>query len=238
MPDSHLVNHILSGTAHVLRDRRVEDVLNRLYWEAQTAYDTAKAADAASGRASVVIDDYGYPPAPRQGEFLYLITRAMRVRRAVVHAVSGGAAAIYIAAALRDNGGGTVFASDPREERIKRAEENMSEAGLDDYVELRTSPPESAFAELETPIELAVLDCWDATAGDESAARGALRLLEAHLSPTALVVNENAEPDYVSHVRSPQHNYRTSMLGFGVVSLRSEPATKATADTGRTDHGH
>ena len=45
MPDSHLVNHILSGTAHVLRDRRVEDVLNRLYWEAQTAYDTAKAAD-------------------------------------------------------------------------------------------------------------------------------------------------------------------------------------------------
>jgi predicted O-methyltransferase YrrM len=238
MPDPYLVNHILSGIAHVLRDRRAEGVLNRLYWEAQTAYDEAKAAGGDGDLPSVVTDDFGYPLAPRQGEFLYLVTRAMRIRRAVVHAVSAGAAAIYIASALRDSGGGTVYASDPRQERIKRAAQNVSEAGLDEYVELRASTPGSAFAELQGPIDLAVLDCWDSPATDESAALGALRQLEAHLSSTALIVNENAEPDYISHVRSPQNTYRTSNLGFGVVSLRSGSTTDAPPDMGgRTNDG-
>jgi hypothetical protein len=51
-----LVNHVLAGTAHVLRDRRAELALERLYVDAQRAADEA--------RGSGEIGDFGFGCSP------------------------------------------------------------------------------------------------------------------------------------------------------------------------------
>jgi predicted O-methyltransferase YrrM len=221
----HLINNILAGATHVLMDRRVEDVLDRLYWEAQSDFDAARATSMKSGTgSSIVVDDFGYPMRPQQGEFVYLIARAMNVRRAAVHAVSGGAAALYLATAVRDNGGGRVIASDPRAERIELARQNVDAAGLKDWVEFRVGDSHEGLSDLGGSVDLAVLDGWAESAATESAALRGLKALEPQLSSRAMVINENAEPDYVDYVRDPIRGYRTSLLTLGVVSLRSASA--------------
>jgi predicted O-methyltransferase YrrM len=219
MTEPFLVNHILGGAAHVLCDPRAEEVLDRLYWQAQVDLDHEKQASLSAGTPSVVIDDFGFPIRPQQGEFLYLIARAIGARRVFVHAVSAGAAAIYLAAAVRDNGGGVVLASDARAERIGEARLNVSTAGLSDYVELAVAEPLAHIAGLDGEIDLALLDCWSSAAPGLSAARLAIEQLAARLSERAIVVNENAEPDYVNFVRDPAGRFRTSLLPLGVVSV-------------------
>ena len=97
---TELVNHVLAGTAHVLRDRRAELVLEELY------VDTQRAADEARGSGDA--GDFGFGCGPAQGEFLYLWCRSTEARTAVQTVTSAG----YLAAALRDNGGGIVVTAD------------------------------------------------------------------------------------------------------------------------------
>ncbi|GAA4475016.1 hypothetical protein GCM10023094_11670 [Rhodococcus olei] len=221
----HLINHILAGTAHVLRDPRVELVLDRLYYEAQIKAEEAKELlrAAPEGRADVdedaVLTDFGFHLRPQQGELLYLMARNARAERVVEFSTSGGAAAIYLAAAMRDNGGGMVIGSDPRPDRIEMAAANLTKAGLADYVDLRVGEPADVLAAQEGPVDLVFCDGWPKVSAPSRALR-TLMALEPHLRPGALVINDNAEPDFVDYVRSPQGGYRCSASILGLIAAR------------------
>jgi predicted O-methyltransferase YrrM len=205
-----LVNHVLAGTAHVLRDRRAELVLEELYVDAQRAADEARG----SGDAG----DFGFGCSPAQGEFLYLWCRSTGAQTAVQAVTSAGATAIYLAAALRDNGGGTVVTADSRPERAEAARRNLVAAGLDGFADVRCGDPLEVLADLPGRVDVLAIDGWPDLA-EPSRALGVLELVRPRLRPGALVLNDGREPDYVGQVRGPGSSLRTSFLDVGVLSV-------------------
>jgi methylase of polypeptide subunit release factors len=76
--------------------------------------------------------DFYIPVSREQGEFLYLTARALRAKRVVEFGTSFGVSTIYLAAAVRDNGGGEVIGSEILESKARVAEVNLKAAGLEE----------------------------------------------------------------------------------------------------------
>jgi predicted O-methyltransferase YrrM len=205
-----LVNHVLAGTAHVLRDRRAELALERLYVDAQRAADEA--------RGSGEIGDFGFGCSPAQGEFLYLWCRGTGAHTAVQAVASAGATAIYLAAALRDNGGGTVVTADPRPERAEAARASLDAAGLAAFADVRCGDPLDVLRDVAGPVDVLAIDGWPDLAAPSLALR-VLELMRPRLRSGALVLNDSREPDYLACVRGPGSTLRTSLLDLGVLSV-------------------
>jgi predicted O-methyltransferase YrrM len=205
-----LVNHVLAGTAHVLRDRRAELVLEELYVDAQRAADEARGASDPG--------DFGFGCSPAQGEFLYLWCRSTGARTAVQTVTSAGATAIYLAAAIRDNGGGTVITADSRPERAQAAHRNLAAAGLDGFADVRCGDPLEVLSGLPGGVDVLAVDGWPDLA-EPSRARRVLELVQPRLRNGALVLNDGSEPDYVQYVRGPDSSLRTSFTDVGMLSV-------------------
>ncbi len=205
-----LVNHVLAGTAHVLRDRRAELVLEELYVDAQRAADEARGAGDPG--------DFGFGCSPAQGEFLYLWCRSTGARTAVQTVTSAGATAIYLAAAIRDNGGGTVITADSRPERAEAARRNLAAAGLDGFADVRCGDPLEVLSGLPSGVDVLAVDGWPDLA-EPSRAWRVLELVQPRLRNGALVLNDGSEPDYVQYVRGPDSSLRTSFTDVGMLSV-------------------
>ncbi|MBJ7544139.1 class I SAM-dependent methyltransferase, partial [Rhodomicrobium udaipurense] len=74
---------------------------------------------------------------PAYGRFLYAIARARRATRIVEFGTSMGVSTIYLAAALRDNGGGKLIGTELEPTKVTRARAHLEAAGLADLVEIR-----------------------------------------------------------------------------------------------------
>ena len=73
-----------------------------------------------------------YLPVSRsQGRMLYLVARSIDARRIVEFGTSFGISTIYLAAAVKDNGGGVVVGSELDPSKHAKAGEHLREAGLD-----------------------------------------------------------------------------------------------------------
>lgn len=208
-----LINHILAGTAHVLGDPRAEMVLEQLYARAQREADEMREAEGPDA-----LGDFGYSLRPAQGELLYLLCRSTRARTVVDFCTSAGATAIYVAVALRDNGGGTVISADPRPEKIAAARANLEAAGLSGLVDLRCGEPEQVLTDLPGPVDVVAVDGWPELSAP-SRARRTLEVLLPRLRPGALVLNDGRERDYLDLVRGPGSGLRTSVLDLGLLSV-------------------
>ena len=66
-----------------------------------------------------------------------LIARACKATRIVEFGTSMGISTIYLAAALRDNGGGHLISSELEPAKVARARANLDAAGLGDLVDIR-----------------------------------------------------------------------------------------------------
>ncbi len=69
------------------------------------------------------------------GRFLYMIARACKATRIVEFGTSMGISTIYLATALRDNGGGHLIGSELEPTKVARARANLDAAGLADLVD-------------------------------------------------------------------------------------------------------
>ncbi|MFM7120662.1 MAG: O-methyltransferase [Gammaproteobacteria bacterium] len=79
-----------------------------------------------------------YIPIDReQGRALYQFARARGARHIVEFGASFGISTIYLAAAVRDNGGGTVITTEMEPGKIARARDNWTRAGVSQEIELR-----------------------------------------------------------------------------------------------------
>lgn len=149
---------------------------------------------------------------PRFGRFLYMCARACKAKRIVEFGSSMGISAIYMAAALRDMGGGHLIGTDLEPGKIERARTNVAAAGLADLVAFRAGDArETLQADLGGEIDMVMLD------GAFTLYLPILKLLEPQLKPGALIVGENAFEEasgYIDYVRDPGNGYLSLSLPF------------------------
>ena len=147
-----------------------------------------------------------------QGVFCYLLARAIGARRIVEFGTSYGISTIYLAAAVRDNGGGTVIATERVPAKAARARQHFQEAGLSDYIELREGDALETLRQVDGPVDFFLND------GFPPYALPILKLLTPVLRSGAVVVADNVgafsadHTDYMSHVRDPHNGFLSAML--------------------------
>lgn len=213
-----------------LTDGPVAAALERLHRDAEAADRAtieamAAAVDAAGGSAEQAIADLlaeeradyravyrrhagnFLAVSPAYGRFLYMIARARKARRIVEFGTSMGISTLYLAAALRDNGGGRLIGSELEGAKAARARGHLDAAGLGDLVEIRDGDALETLADVGDAVDLLLLD------GAFSLYLPILKLIEPRLVPGAVVLGENAfDPAYRDHVRTPANGYLSQAL--------------------------
>jgi predicted O-methyltransferase YrrM len=141
------------------------------------------------------------------GRFLYAIARACKATRIVEFGTSMGILTIYLAAALRDNGGGHLIGSEMEASKVARARANLQAAGLADLVDIRTGDALATLRNVGGTVDLVLVD------GAFSLYLPVLKLLEPWLKPGAVILGENAfEPEYRAYVRNAANGYMSLAL--------------------------
>jgi len=138
------------------------------------------------------------------GVLLYLLARGCGARTIVEFGTSFGLSTLYLAAALRDNGGGHLLTTELEPAKVARARTNLTAGGLIDLVEIREGDAlQTLNADLPEPIDLLLLD------GAKGLYLEILSRVECHLRPGAVLVADDAaySPDYLARVRSPTQGY-------------------------------
>jgi predicted O-methyltransferase YrrM len=195
--------------ASPLNDRRVEQVIERMI-------DGYRRPANGGPRSSEKYDphayaEFGFSIHPDQGELIYLLCRALNARRVVDFATSVGFSTLYLAAAVRDNGGGRVIGAEIVPAKIATARENLAAAGLCDFVEIRAGDARATLRDLGGAIDFALIDGWPGGQGP-SLSLEVMRVVTPQLRPGALVLNDNAEPDFLAFVRDPVNGFRSMTL--------------------------
>lgn len=197
----------------------IAPLLDRLFDEAAAASPMSNPAVAALSRdererlmrsKTAYLDYYArmkdlpLPVSRETGLLLYMLARNSRARSIVEFGTSFGISTLYLAAALRDNGGGRVITTEFEPSKIARARENLTAGGVMDLVDIREGDAlQTLRTGLPDTIDLLLLD------GAKALYPEILGLVESRLRPGALVVADNADysPDYLAHVRDPANGY-------------------------------
>jgi predicted O-methyltransferase YrrM len=158
------------------------------------------------------------PTSRKQGTFLYLTARSVAARRIVEFGTSFAVSTIYLAAAVRDNGGGCVIGSELEPTKAAKARKNVAEAGLGALVEIREGDAQETLRNPDSTVDMVFLD------GHKDLYLSILKMLTPHLRKGAVIVADNiytfrrALAPYVQYV-SDAHN------GFNSVVLRLKDGT-------------
>ncbi|CCE01512.1 class I SAM-dependent methyltransferase [Bradyrhizobium sp. STM 3809] len=164
------------------------------------------------------LKDYPLPVSRDTGLLLYMLARSFAAKSIVEFGTSFGISTLFLAAALRDNGGGRLITTEFEPSKVARARKHLEEGGLADLVEIRQGDALQTLAvDLPEEIDLVLLDGAKPLYGD------ILALLESRLSAGAFIVADNADycPDYLAHVREPANGYLSVPFGDEVeLSMR------------------
>jgi predicted O-methyltransferase YrrM len=175
----------------------VQAVINQLYTDT-LVYDPLVRRDAR--RAGLTNDGQAgfyaamrsarMPVTPDFGAALYILARAGMVRTAIEFGTSFGVSTIFLAAAIKANGGGRLVTTEYLPDKIAAARSNVVAAGLDGLVEIRIGDARATLAtSLPPSVDLLLLDA------DKSSYLDILRLVEPVLRPGALVIGDRSDPD-------------------------------------------
>ena len=151
-----------------------------------------------------------------KAEFCYMICRAIGARRAVEVGTSFGVSTLYLAAAVRDNGGGVVLAAENEPVKAQRARANFAAAGLSDFIEFHEADVIAACEPFEGPIDFVLFDIW------AHVVRPVLDVLAPRLRPGAVICADNTAgersrqsyADFFALVDDPANGFRTMTLPF------------------------
>jgi predicted O-methyltransferase YrrM len=155
------------------------------------------------------------PLSRETGRFAYLVARSLGARRIVEFGTSFGVSTLYLAAAVRDNGGGLVLGSELEPSKVLRARENLEEAGLGKYAEIREGDARQTLADVGGPVDLVLLDGW------KELYLPLFELLAPQLRDGGVVLADNmtghseAVAPYAARVRSRGFQSVTLPLGDG-----------------------
>jgi len=204
----------------------IDGLLDRLYTqhvsqdEAMASYFMARAAEGSldwnrfDDRTHEFLRDKLVALDRSKAEFCYHVCRALGARRSVEAGTSFGVSTIFLAAAVRDNGGGVVIGTEYEPEKAAAARAHLAEAGLAGFVDLREGDLRETLVDVEGPIDFMLVDIWTPMA------HPALSLVAPRLREGAVVICDNttqfreAYADYFAFVRDPRNGLRTMTLPF------------------------
>lgn len=211
-----------------LDDPRVSAVLRRLHHDAKrdlfllarlvpvVLLGRLRKVPLATAAQPIVAKGY-FAVFPTVGNLLYLTARAINARHAVEFGTSFGISAIYLAAAMRDNGGHFV-GSDIDPNKVAGARRHLEEAGLSVFSEVREGDILETFRDLAAPIDLVLLD------GNKDLYLPVLELLKPKLRKGSVVIADNIRhpfpvrktmAQYVAYMRDPCNGFRSTTLPIG-----------------------
>jgi len=194
-----------------IRDPRINAVLARLQSERRRHPSGGPLGEPKASRDPFDYAEYGFSIVPEQGHLIYLLCRGSRAKRVAEFATSIGMSTLYFAAAVRDNGGGTVIGSELVPAKIEAARRNLAEAGLADYAEIREGDARHTLRDLGGPVDFALIDGWPVEAGP-SLARQVIEIVAPQVRVGGYVMNDNAEPDFLDFIRNPSNGFLSITL--------------------------
>ena len=151
------------------------------------------------------LQDCYIPVSAEGGKLLYALARSARAQTVVEFGTSFGISAIYLAAAVTDNGTGHVVSTELSERKAKAAESNLAEAGVGAAVTILHGDALQTLADISGPIGMVFLDGW------KQLCLPVLRLLEPKLAPGAVVAADDVTHaplgEYLRYVRDPANGY-------------------------------
>ena len=212
------MSSLLNSTLQSITVTRVLDRLFRAAEETDevilsTARREAEKRGALNDSDLADLFSVAFLPVPREvGQFLYILARAQSSRNILEFGTSFGISTIYLASALRDNGGGRVITTELNANKARLARQNLDEAGLGDLVEIREGDALVTLRRLEDSIDMLLLDGW------KNLYLPVLRCVESHLRPGAVVVADDL--DIYPEVHKPYLEYvRHSVNGYVSVEV-------------------
>lgn len=148
------------------------------------------------------------------GQLLYLLTRAIGARTVVEFGTSFGISTLYLASALRDNGGGQVITTELQADKARSAGESFAAAGLGDLIDLRVGDARVTLRELPGSVDLLLLDGWP------NLRMAILELVQPRLRPGSLLWVDDIDLDigrdfnkkFVDHINDPANGFLSVRL--------------------------
>lgn len=192
---------------------QVTELLDALYEDAAAQHHRPKSADPAPAdsreffrhmkKAYMAIG-------PEFGRLLYSQARIAKAKTIVEFGTSFGVSTIYLAAALRDNGGGKVVTTEYEEEKAAQAKKNIEAAGLGEFVEFRVGDALQTLANFPQEIDMVFLD------GAKELYLSVLQLLECRLRIGGVVASDNADHEgmepFLDYLRNPANGYTSAAI--------------------------
>jgi predicted O-methyltransferase YrrM len=158
--------------------------------------------------------DLYIPVSCEQGAMLYLLARATAARRIVEYGTSFGVSTIYLAAAIRDGGGGEVIGSELEPAKHERASRNLEDAGLLAYAKILAGDARRTFPSIEGPVDMVLLDGW------KSMYLSIIKVLQPKLRQGAIILSDNIFTfrrtlrPFVEYMQSGQNGFVSTTLGI------------------------
>jgi len=209
----------------VLEEERIAAVLRRLHHEAR--WQTISAgrhslrhlpAFPGGHPVPLVIDDMAcrgdksIAIEERQAAFCYLTARTSQARTIVEFGTSFGISTIWLAAALRANGGGQVVTTEIVPERARVARSNFEEAGLAELIEVRVGDALATLAADPAEIDLVLND------GSPGLALDIVKLLAPRMRPGAVVLTDDvgrsaaSYRSYIAWIRDHANGFQSTLV--------------------------
>jgi predicted O-methyltransferase YrrM len=200
-----------------LTEPRIQQLLAALHAEsARVDPPLLAAAEGKEARERVGLLDRAFIPVSEEaGRFLYALVRGAAPGRVVEFGTSFGISTIYMAAAIRDRGTGSVVTTELHQGKAAAARNHFDQAGLLDLIDLRVGDASETLNTLTRDVSVVFLDGW------KELYLPVLQLLEPVLWPGALIVADdlNLFPDilasYVAYVRRPGNGYISVTVPIG-----------------------
>lgn len=156
--------------------------------------------------------DFYIPVSPEQGHFLYLTARAIGARTIVEFGTSFGISTIYLAAAVKDNGGGVVIGTEIEPDKHARALDHLERAGLSAFADVRLGDALQTLRDLPEPVDMMLIDGW------KDLYMPVLELVKPRLRPGAVVLGDNiftfrkSLQPYVDYMQSGTNGFDSTTL--------------------------
>jgi predicted O-methyltransferase YrrM len=147
-----------------------------------------------------------------QGWLIYMLCRGLEARRAVEFGTSFGVSTLYLAAAMRDRGGGLVIGTEIEPEKARQARRHFAEAGVADLIDLREGDALVTLTDCGGPVDFLLVD------GFPKFARPVIELMAPQLRTGAIVVCDNVGnfprsfAGYLDFVRRPANRFVSTLL--------------------------
>ncbi|MBK1880817.1 class I SAM-dependent methyltransferase [Luteolibacter pohnpeiensis] len=144
------------------------------------------------------------------GKLLYSLARTTHAKTIVEFGTSFGVSTIFLAAALRDNGGGKLITTEYDAEKSEQARRNLAATGLEEWVDFRVGDARESLTDSPDQIDMLFLD------GAKELYIEVLKLLEPRFRSGSVIASDNTDHDgmesFLAYIQNPANGYISSAI--------------------------